>query len=72
MYEDNILNMGCDYILTMLKLGIEYGSLHYLLKATCQLNHPKNTRQNNYFNLRSIILIISKATVKLCILISPA
>lgn len=39
LYEENMLNMKCDYFLTRLKLKIDYSSLHYLLKAAHELNH---------------------------------
>ena len=40
LYDDNIINMRCDYLLTRLKFDVDYKSLHYLLKVADQLNRP--------------------------------
>ncbi|HEX4372287.1 MAG TPA: hypothetical protein VHZ50_03185 [Puia sp.] len=37
-YEDNIINMRCDYLLTRLNFGIDYKTFHYLLKVAHRLN----------------------------------
>lgn len=41
LFEENMLNMRCDYLLTRLNLGIAYEPLRYLLKAADILNDPK-------------------------------
>jgi len=38
LYEENMLNMKCDYLLTRLKFKLEYSSFHYLLKNAQKLN----------------------------------
>lgn len=40
LYEENIVNMRCDYLLTRLNLHVDYQTLHYLLKVADQLNRP--------------------------------
>jgi len=39
-YEENIVNMRCDYLITRLKFDIDYKRFHYLLKAAERLNQP--------------------------------
>lgn len=40
LYEDNMINMRCDYLLTRLKFDIDYSTFHYLLKVANKLNEP--------------------------------
>jgi len=38
LYEENLLNMRCDFLLTRLNFDIDYGVFRYLLKAADVLN----------------------------------
>lgn len=38
LYEENLINMRCDYLLTRLNLDVDYGPFRYLLKAANVLN----------------------------------
>jgi len=40
LYEENMVNMRCDYLLTRLKFNVDYSSFHYLLKVASRLNEP--------------------------------
>jgi len=40
LYEENIINTRCDYLLTRLNFDLEYSSFHYLLKSAQHLNRP--------------------------------
>ncbi|AYL95284.1 hypothetical protein [Mucilaginibacter celer] len=41
LYEENILNMRCDYLLTRLNFKLEYQLFRYLLKTAEILNAPE-------------------------------
>lgn len=42
LYDENMINMRCDYLLTRLKFNIDYQTFHYLLKVANRLNQPEN------------------------------
>ncbi|GGA95800.1 hypothetical protein GCM10011500_09480 [Mucilaginibacter rubeus] len=42
LYEENILNMRCDYLLTRLNFKLEYQLFRYLLKTAEVLNAPEH------------------------------
>lgn len=42
LYEENMINMRCDYLLTRLKLDVDYQTFHYLLRVAERLNESKS------------------------------
>jgi hypothetical protein len=42
IYEENMIKMRCDYLLTRLKLDVDYQTFHYLLKVANRLNQPED------------------------------